>query len=81
MATVTRQAQAEIELDRVVSRIDATARDAGHQVGLWDYYDDGAASLRCGACRAEAAVRVYPDGRVWSAGRLRLDNRCPKENS
>lgn len=64
----------EIELDRLVSRIDADARDNGH-VPAWETETERA-SASCSCCGKTAAARVWQDGRTWLAGKL-LTDVCP----
>jgi hypothetical protein len=61
----------EIEIDQIISEIDAAARDRGHDPHPWsgDTYADK--STVCRKCGDTAAARVWPDGRKWSAGRLK----------
>lgn len=78
MSTIAQREEQAITLDRIVSQIDAQARDDGHLPERWQQAEDAGdltASTRCLNCGREAAVRVG-DGRAWKAGRLRLAP-CP----
>jgi len=68
----------EVVLDDEVTRIHCLAGDMGHDVQTpWTINGDLSASTRCRRCGADAAVRVYPDGHVWSGGRLVYERPCP----
>lgn len=71
----------ERELGRLVSIEDEVARDRGHSPA-WSYGEDAdglTATSRCEGCGERMALRVWPDGRAWSAGRLRVTRECVKE--
>lgn len=68
----------EKELGRLVSIEDEVARDRGHNP-IWSYGEDAdglTATSRCEGCGERMALRVWPDGRAWSAGRLRVTREC-----
>lgn len=64
----------EIALDRVITEIDATARDNGHDPHPWVFDSTNAAHTACRSCGHTAAVRVTmhdDEPSVWKAGHLR----------
>lgn len=68
----------ERELGRIVSIEDGLARERGHRP-QWSYGEDGGdltARCECGVCGVRMACRVFADGRVWTAGRLRVTRDC-----
>jgi hypothetical protein len=68
----------ERELGRIVSIEDELARQRGH-APTWSYGSDAdglTAAAHCPGCGQRLACRVFTDGRVWSAGRLRVTRDC-----
>jgi hypothetical protein len=68
----------EKELSTLVSIEDELARQRGHDPS-WTYGVDGddlTAVGRCAWCGVSLAIRAWTDGRVWSAGRLRVARDC-----
>lgn len=75
MARVTHREELEVQLDRIISRIDADARDNGHDPHPWKHDNDGpglAASTACRKCGRTAAARVRDGHGPWSAGHMRF---------
>jgi hypothetical protein len=77
-ATLERKIENERELGRMVSIEDDLAKQRGHEP-TWSYGEDVGdltAKAVCGRCGESLAVRVFGDGRVWTAGRLRVTRDC-----
>lgn len=72
------QVERERELGRIVSIEDDIARQRGH-TPRWSYGEDGSdltATAVCDGCQQRLAARVFADGHVWTAGRLRVLHQC-----
>lgn len=72
---MTTKDELEVQLDRLISRIDADARDSGHDPHPWKHDRNGpglAASTACRKCGRTAAARVRYGHGPWSAGHMRF---------
>lgn len=78
MSTIAQRVENERELSRTVSIHDELVRQRGHQP-VWSYdedVDDLLARAVCETCGQNLAVRIFADGRAWSAGHLRIAREC-----